>query len=378
MNILLAITTLGAGGAERVVADLAGAYTGAGHRVTVVSLAPPPANPLIPDAIRACGAEILFLSLKKSSPLMLFRIRNTVRQIAPDIIHTHLIHPAILFRLACIGMNIPLINSIHISERRPGKKIFFILDRLTFCLADAVTAVSNASARFHEHVCGLPDRSIRTVYNGVDPLPRVSSARRAEIEQRFNFRNYAKIIGSIGRLDFQKGYDLLIRRSGALARLVPAGQKFLLIIFGDGPEREKLESLIREHRSDRLDIVLGGFQPDAASLTDLFDVFVMPSRYEGFGLALAEAMSFGIPSVCSDADSLPELCALGREFCHVVRMDDDPEGTAFAGSVMAAAVQPRGPGIIIRTRAAMAEEYMSIYKECLFKRSRSADFFKKS
>ena len=58
-------------------------------------------------------------------------------------------------RLALAGTKIPLINTIHISERRKGKKLFFMLDRLTFPLADACTAVSNASAKFHCNICGL-------------------------------------------------------------------------------------------------------------------------------------------------------------------------------------------------------------------------------
>lgn len=365
MKILFAITTLGPGGAEKVVADLSAAAAAAGHQVTVLALAPPPENPVIPDSIRACGAEVRFLGLRKSSPLMLAKIRTAVRRIKPDVIHTHLIHPNILFRLACTGMNIPLVNTVHISERRPGKKIFFLLDRLTFSRADVVTAVSDASARFHEKVCGLPPHSIRTVYNGVDPLPRVSAARRAAVERKFGFAGYDKVIGSIGRLDYQKGYDLLLQRAAALSDVIPSGRKFLLIVFGEGPERKNLEKIIRSRRFGNLDIVLGGFQPDAASLTELFDVFVMPSRYEGYGLALAEAMSFGLPVVCSDADSLPELCARYGGFSRTVCMAQDPDGEIFARAIMDAAEHPHGTGIILQTKADMASDYFLIYKECM-------------
>ncbi len=363
MKILLAITTLGAGGAEKMIAVLAGEYIRKGHAVTVLCLSAPPENPHIPRQLATAGASVHYLSLGKFSLSMLARIRKAVREIRPDLVHSHLIHPNILFRLAMKGLHIPLVNTVHIAERRPGKKLFFLLDGWTYRLADSVTAVSAAAARYHEKVCSIPENGIRVIRNGVDPVPEAPPERKKETAEEFRFDRYHKIIGSIGRLDWQKGYDLLFSRIPALAGRIPDGERWLLIVFGEGPEKEKLETLAKKNSSEKLRIILGGFRKDAASLTGLFDVFVMPSRYEGYGLALAEAMTFGLPVVCSDADSLPELCVQYEAPCRIVDFARDTDGNRLADAILECAKESRGRGQVIQTQEGMAEEYLKLYEE---------------
>lgn len=368
MKILLAITELGAGGAEKIVAVLAREYVRLGHTVTVLSLQGPPDEPAIPEMIRAAGASIRYLGLRKFQPGMIRKLRDAALSEAPDIVHSHLIHPNLLLRFALRKTGIPLINTIHISERRRGKKLFFLLDRLTFRMADASTAVSDASARFHERACGLPEGVIRTIRNGSDPVIPAPDEELKAFSAAWRLDDYNAVLGSIGRLDFQKGYDLLLDRCGALADRIPQGEKWILLILGDGPEREKLKARADALKYPGLHIRFAGFRKDAASLMTCFRVFLMPSRYEGYGLALAEAMSLGLPVVCSDADSLPELCAEYKGFSRLIRMDDDPRGTLLAEAVSEALHASRVPGQTLVTNGEMARNYLSLYEEVLRKR----------
>lgn len=368
MKILLAITELGAGGAEKIVAVLAREYVRLGHSVTVLSLQEPPDEPVIPEMIRSAGASVRYLGLRKFQPGMIRKLRTAVLAEAPDIVHSHLIHPNLLLRFALRKTGIPLINTIHISERRPGKKLFFLLDGLTFRMADASTAVSDASARFHERACGLPEGSVRTVRNGSDPVIPAPEEELKAFSAAWRLDEYDAVLGSIGRLDFQKGYDLLLDRCGALADRIPQGEKWLLLILGDGPEREKLKAQAQSLHYPNLHIRFAGFRRDAASLMRCFSVFLMPSRYEGYGLALAEAMSLGLPAVCSDADSLPELCACYRGFSRLIPMRKDPRGTLLAEAVSEALRAPRAPGQTLVTNREMAGNYLALYEEVLKKR----------
>lgn len=369
MKILLAITELGAGGAEKIVAVLAREYILLGHSVTVLSLQGPPDEPAVPEMIRSAGASIRYLGLRKFQPGMIRKLRNAVLSEKPDIVHSHLIHPNLLLRLALRKTGIPLINTIHISERRRGKQLFFLLDRLTFRMADVSTAVSNASARFHEQECGLPEGAIRTIRNGSDPVIPAGEDEMKAFSYAWRLNDYDAVLGSIGRLDFQKGYDLLLDRCDALADSIPPGEKWLLLILGDGPEREKLETKAAALKYPNLHIRFAGFRKDAASLMTCFDVFLMPSRYEGYGLALAEAMSLGLPVVCSDADSLPELCACYRGFSRLITMEEDPRGSLLAEAVSEALRAPRAPGQILVTNREMARNYLSLYEEVLKRRA---------
>lgn len=365
MKILQVITELGAGGAEKVISILAEEFGRNGHTVSVISLMGPPENPAIPNRLKAAGVRITYLNMKKRSVSAIIRLRAAIKNENPDIVHSHLIHPNILCRLALIGTKIPLINTIHISERRKGKKIFFLLDRLTFHLADICTAVSNASAEYHCNMCGLKKNVIRTVYNGINQVPAPSPERIKEFQATFHTEQYSKVIGSIGRLDYQKGYDLLIGRINALDKRIPPAERWLLLILGDGPERNTLQTLIDQQHWNNLDLRLGGFYPDAASLMDLFDVFVMPSRYEGYGLALAEAMTLGLPVVSSDADSLPELCALYHGAHYLVDMTQDTDGETLAEGICTMANAARTSGQILQSHESMADEYLTLYRQLL-------------
>ena len=363
MKILQVITELGAGGAEKVITVLAAEYIKRGHTVSVISLMGPPEHSPIPEKLRAAGADITYLNMGKRNPLAgLLHLRRAIRYMQPDIVHSHLIHPNILCRIAMMGLHIPLVNTIHISERRKGKKLFFMLDHLTFPLADVSTAVSNASAQFHCEICGLKAGSIRTIYNGVDPVPMPSAERVAVFRAEMQLDQYAKIIGSIGRLDWQKGYDRLLGRIEALDRKIPAGERWLLLILGDGQERAGLQAIIDRLALKNLDIRLGGFFPDAASLMSQFDVFVMPSRYEGYGLALAEAMTLGLPVVSADIDSLPELCAMYQGAYRLVDMEHDDGGEGLSEAILQMAAASRVPGQILQSHGAMAEEYLELYR----------------
>ena len=112
---------------------------------------------------------------------------------------------------------------------------------------------------------------------------------------------------------------------------------------------------------------LPGFEEDAASFADAFDAFVMPSRYEGYGLVLAEAISLGLPCVYSPVDSLPEL-AEGVPNAFPARFDlpeKDAETARLLASVM---TQPRSEPRTLFTVEDMADSYFNLYQELLKKK----------
>ena len=110
-----------------------------------------------------------------------------------------------------------------------------------------------------------------------------------------------------------------------------------------------------------LRIVLPGYRPDAASLLPMLDLFVMPSRYEGFGLTLTEAIAQGIPALCSKADSLPELCAFAPENT----MTADFTSSNLTEIYRKALQMRKQPGKIFRTTREMTGEYIQCYQRIL-------------
>ena len=368
MKILMLLTELAPGGAEKVVLELARGFRRRHHDVAVVSLKPEPPEQrrAVPDGLQECGAEIFYLNLSGFRLWRLLRLFSIYRKFRPDVVHAHLMHPNLLSRFLKLFFHIPLVNTIHIAERRSGKNLFFLADRLTRFLCDSYTAVSVAAARFQEDRCGLQPGSIRVIYNGSDPVEAAPKELMDSLRRDWNLDSCARIIGSVGRLDRQKGYDLFLNLLPRMEPFFPEGGTFGIVILGDGPEREKLlglaEDVNRNH--PRFRVVLPGYRRDAASLIGMFDVFVMPSRYEGYGLTLTEAFSAGVPAVCNSVDSLPELCSLVPDHSFLVDFrKDEPE--TIASVLLTAAQIPHFPGKTIMTTDAMCSAYLSCYASLL-------------
>jgi hypothetical protein len=124
MRILQVITELRPAGAERIVQTLSSGLTTAGHEVKVVSLRPQPKESFIVDRLKAAKIPVESLNVTKATPWRLARIRRTVSDFRPDIVHAHLIHANLATRLFRPS-SVPLVNTLHIAERRPGKTWHF-------------------------------------------------------------------------------------------------------------------------------------------------------------------------------------------------------------------------------------------------------------
>lgn len=368
MKILFVITGLFPGGAEKIVLETIRNLRKQGHETAAVSLQPEPdaGQHAIASELQSLGVRLYFLNFSLRHPFRFFRLIRIIREEKPDVVHSHLIHANLLTRAARLFCRFPLVNTIHIAERRNCLKVrlLFLLDRWSCRLCGISTAVSAEAARFHERQCRLPEHSIRVVLNGSDPVEPVPPEKQKRLLHEWQLEHVQKRIGSIGRLDYQKGYDLFLNSLPSLRPLIPQGERWGIILIGDGPERDKLQLLAKrmEQEIPELQIVLPGYRPDAASLLPMLDLFVMPSRYEGFGLALTEALSAGVPCLCSMADSLPGLCAQSPENTLCVDFVREKEMT----QVYRRALQlPRLRGKVLRTAEQMTADYLEIYREAV-------------
>lgn len=368
MKILFVITGLFPGGAEKIVLETIRNLRKQGHEAAAVSLQPEPdaAQHTVVSELQALGVRLYFLNLSLLHPFRFFRLLRIIRKEKPDVVHSHLMHANLLTRAAHLFRRFPLVNTVHIAERRNCLKVrlLFQLDRRSHRLCGISTAVSAEAARFHERQCRLPEHSIRVVLNGSDPVKPVPPEEQQRLLREWKLEGVQKRIGSVGRLDYQKGYDLFLNSLPALRPLIPAGECWGIVLIGEGPEREKLEALAQKTERDipELRIVLPGYRPDAAALLPMLDLFVMPSRYEGFGLALTEALSAGVPCLCSTADSLPGLCAQspGNTLCADFEHEKD-----MTRIYRQALRLPRLPGKVLRTAEQMTAKYLEIYREAV-------------
>jgi glycosyltransferase involved in cell wall biosynthesis len=323
-RVLHVVLDLQAGGLERVVADL---ITGTDHARFELHLL----------AIRflgrhAAGLEA-FAALHTAPPqsrLSLIRpvaLTRTIRGIAPDIVHTH---SGVWYKasLAARLAGVPRVLHTDHGRHLPDPWIDRELDARAARRTDLVVAVSDALARqLASTVVGDPGQ-IRVVRNGVDtqafaPAPDASPAR-------FDWSSGAIVIGSVGRFDRVKGYDVML---DAFSRFLGewTGPETLLVLAGEGPEEAALRAMAATlgiaHR-----VRFVGWRSDTPQLYRSFDLFTLASRSEGTSVSLLEAMSSGVPPVVTDVGG--NAAILGPRLAHRLVPAEDPG--ALAASWMAA------------------------------------------
>jgi len=371
MNVLQLITGLGQGGAEQVVVDLATRLGPRLGRVSVCSVLDVSGEQGSKVArLKDAGVEVMSLGLTRKWQLRrAMALEPLLRDLRPDVLHCHLFHAGLLGRWIGHRAGIQnIISTVHIAERR-WRPWRFWLERKTDRLGTVTVCVSNAVLEFQSGRTGLPRDRFVVIPDGVDAGRFTQPSRsREEVRAELGIPPDAPVIGGIGRLDPQKGYRHLVRAFARLMERVPHAE---LVIAGDGPERTMLEALARRTGCAGRAHFLGR-RNDVPDLLHAFDVFAMPSIYEGFGLALVEAMAAGVPAVASAVDSLPEVLGANEPGGPAGRLVPPADPAKLAEAICGALENPSPDQVErARTRARerfdvgiMVEKYAELYARC--------------
>jgi glycosyltransferase involved in cell wall biosynthesis len=226
-----------------------------------------------------------------------------------DLVHTHLFHADVAGRLAAIHAAVPhVVHSVHVAEGRFRPWQFFWA-RMMADVCDRIVAVSYAVRDFHSSRCGLPADRYTVIPNGIDASAyRHDPAKRHALRRRLGLTPSDILVAFVGRLDHQKGIDVLL---SAASHLGARGKPIHLVIAGDGPQRSLVENFIAHGEGGRFCRWLGFYQ-DVQGVLSAADLFALPSRWEGFGLAAAEAMAAGLPVIATSVPGLQEVLDFGR------------------------------------------------------------------
>lgn len=183
----------------------------------------------------------------------------------------------------------PLVATLH--NMIPGRsRARESVSRAMLRGSDEIIAVSDSVGGYLERL-GLQHVVVK---NGLLP-PRLDPSAR----DRLGLDPNAFVVGGIGRLHHQKGWDVLCAAAPSIRARRPDIQ---IVVVGDGPLRQELERMPGSGA-----VKFAGYVPDASSLLGAFDLLVMPSRYEGLGLVAIEGMFAGVPILASRVDGLIEV-----------------------------------------------------------------------
>ncbi len=148
-----------------------------------------------------------------------------------------------------------------------------------------------------------PER-IEVIYNGIDMQPFLQPSRRC-LRTEWGVPKEAPLLGFVGQLDKRKGIDILLEAFARIYRQIP---QVRLVLVGRGPLQEMIESEVRRQNWGSA-VLLPGFINDVVSVMQAIDILLLPSRWEGFGIVLIEAMAAGKPAISTNTSSMLEIIA---------------------------------------------------------------------
>ena len=246
-------------------------------------------------------------------------VRRLIRKYQPDIVYAHSSKAGAIARVANIGLKkngrkIRCIYNPHgwAFNMRCGKKkqmMYTAIEKLAAPFCDKIICISEAEKRsaLDKKICR--EDKLQVIVNGVDIEDyeqRKTAGLSTVSRESCGIPQTAFVVGMVGRISEQKAPDVFIKAAKQIKKRIP--EAFFMIV-GDGPDREKIENYAKEHN---IPLYITGWVENASDYIDLFDVALLLSRWEGFGLALPEYMLAGKPIVATRVDAIPEIVVDGE------------------------------------------------------------------
>ncbi len=292
MRLMYIINNLKLGGAEKRVVDL---INGLGPQFSLGLACLQCSGELLEDIQRE-DISVYDLGVRDRHDLLdgVERLMGVLDSFNPQILHTHLVQASLLGRIAALSAKIPVITTQHHAYHVKDYSPLYRIERSTWILSHGFIALSIAIKR---QIRSLGYRGpVRVIRTGITPSDFAPTSTQEATSEPY--------ILSVGQFrDMQKGHDLLVK---SFRRVVDKFPNYKLYLVGDGPERAKVEELAYSLGLDS-SVKFLGERHDVLELMAKSSLFVLASRWEGFGRVLLEAMSMGCAIIATSTEGIPEI-----------------------------------------------------------------------
>jgi glycosyltransferase involved in cell wall biosynthesis len=314
LKLLFVIDNLQFGGGERVFAQI---INGLPPEKYEIFLSSHPGEQLRQVILKE---EVQILSLDFSKRLnfsLISRLSRIIKEHEINIVHGQGVRAEFYAKLARWSAG----NSKYVSTVAMPvegfdvgpirKKIYSLFDRFSEKFVDRFLVVSDVLRDNMIRGHGVPAEKVIRIYNGIEVdhyLPQDQKGSRAKIRNEFNIDADTLLIGSVGRLVWQKGFGYLVR---AIPEILKTFSRTKILLVGDGPLCDELEALaeklnVEEH------IIFTGFRDDIKDILSAIDVLVVPSLLEGFPMITLEGMAMAKPIIATRIDGIKEQIVDGE------------------------------------------------------------------
>lgn len=308
-------------GAERLGVELAVELNKRGVRADIASLYTedlPGVGEATRELLSRGIPSVHFLGMAIHPPISgvvqaIMRLRRLLKEQEYDIVETSVVSPTVVGAWAALGMrtrHVAGIHQVYLRERENGRHHQIMRASLRFNRGTRFYAISDSVASHWVRYAGTPPGRIRKIYNGIPDDCFEAIPDREGVRRELGIPKHARLAIYVGRLASYKGIDTLIDAVGPVldqmnTYLLCVGEPDMSI-HGTREMLERADERIsNEGWRDRVRFL--GYRKDIPRLLASSDVLTHPTRTEGFGLTLVEAMAAGIPVVTTDIEGIPEV-----------------------------------------------------------------------
>ncbi|AQT82548.1 group 1 glycosyl transferase [Mycolicibacterium litorale] len=351
------IHSLGSGGAEAVLVELARVAPRVAIRLVVVGLSDEQSdsgtdNRAVPQ-LRAQGVTVYEMHSGRYDATAVMRLAKVLRDEGVDIVHTHLKHADLVGGLAARMIGVPAVSTLHVIDiptsrmHRARVKAAVLARRY---LSSAVIALSSAQRRWYAQYAGA-GAPIVVLPNGVvEPgVTRTRSEVRAELDVAEG--DLLAVCASLMRPE--KGHADLVEA----VRLLPANTPLIVALAGDGPLLDEIRATVESDPLLAQRIRILGFRPDVPDLVAAADFVVQPSLEDALPTSLISALAGGRPIVATNVGGIPDIVGPG---CGLLVEPANPAALSTAMAEMATTIRT-DPEALAAIRRAARERYETLF-----------------
>ncbi len=315
INVVYLVNDFGIGGLERCVVDL------------VNNLDPDVFQPSI-FCLKKKGGSVDFITrndvkiyeLNKragNDPFILWKLRNLLKHERTTIVHSGnwvtMLEGVVSAKLARVPVAIHMEQGKELSdvnEKGFRKRKRNVLKKYLSYGIDQIVTVSEDLRQEIIRDTGITPGKVISIPNSVPVINKVDKKEGKRMLHKLGICDNRPLIGTVGRHSTVKNYQFLVQSMPQVLKEFPNAQ---FVFIGDGPETDNLKNMTKQLKVEKSVWFLGGFKNSKTKLLlQGFDIFVLPSFFEGISFSILEAMSMGIPVVATDVGGNPEVVANGE------------------------------------------------------------------
>lgn len=250
-------------------------------------------------------------------------VRNLIKKYQPDIVYAHSSKAGAVVRVANVGLKNYCIYNPHgwaFNMRCSQKKqnLYRLIEKLAAPFCDKIVCISEfeEQSAIEKNICKKD--KLHLIYNGVDVEEYDNKICNHFERETLHIPSNAIVIGMVGRISEQKAPDVFIKTAKLIKQSVP---NTFFIIVGNGDMEEKIYEYARKNGLEE-SLLITGWVNEPMQYVELFDIAMLLSRWEGFGLVLPEYMMAGKPIIASRVDAIPNII-VDHENGILVNCDDE-------------------------------------------------------